>query len=280
MLRNELTPTVRSIQPQTQKEERGHLRQVQKSEVFYTKESIELRFSLEELLYHEQMYGKGFQSVLSKELLQEICTDYKLVQNTERFKVLDLGCGGGGTLRCFESLFGKVQTFGLDQSEDAVILSRFRTKRTQFVQGDTQKLDTFAPSSFNLIWCCDVGMYIKDKRSWLKNMRSWLRPGGQLVLLDYGIGSENVSLELQEYIDKKGYHFLTLADYVSLLREQDFGSALAMDQTEFFAHKLEAQLNTKRKKDRKLVERWQQKIKMSQEGELRWHQIICKKSQY
>lgn len=96
---------------------------------------------------------------------------------SEGLRLLDAGCGTGGTL---SRLQGLGDLFGFDYSEFALAYTRHRGF-TLLTAGDLTALP-FAESVFDVIVSCDVLEHLEDDRAGLAEMVRVLRPGGSLVL--------------------------------------------------------------------------------------------------
>ena len=94
-------------------------------------------------------------------------------------KVLDAGCGTGGTL---SRLAPRGTPFGIDVSVDAVRLCRARGQ-TRTAVGSTNALPC-APETFDAVISFDVLYHkgVPDKKAALREMHRALKPGGLLFL--------------------------------------------------------------------------------------------------
>lgn len=107
---------------------------------------------------------------------------------SEGNKVLDLGCGIGGSSRFLAGSF-KCQVVGLDLTKEFVDVARDLTARLkledsiEYVQGSALSLP-FEDLSFDYVWTEHVQMNIGDKNKLYSEIMRVLRPGGCLVLHD------------------------------------------------------------------------------------------------
>lgn len=106
-----------------------------------------------------------------------------------RDRVLDVGCGTGGTTRDAARAAYDGSVLGLDLS--AAMLDRARVTaaaegltNVDFVQGDAQ-VHTFAESAFDVAVAQSVAMFFGDPVAALRNVARALVPGGRLVLLTW-----------------------------------------------------------------------------------------------
>jgi len=103
-------------------------------------------------------------------------------------KILDVGCGIGGTSRYLgNKLKGKgTQVTGITlspkQVERATELAQERgLDNVKFQVMDALKMD-FPDNTFDLVWGCESGEHMPDKAAYVEEMTRVLKPGGTLVI--------------------------------------------------------------------------------------------------
>jgi SAM-dependent methyltransferase len=103
-------------------------------------------------------------------------------------RVLDVGCGIGGTSRCLASEFGCHVT-GIDLTEAYCRVAAMLTEKTgladriDYRQADATRLP-FNDASFDVVWTEHVAMNIPDKARLYAEMHRVLKPGGTLAIYD------------------------------------------------------------------------------------------------
>lgn len=106
---------------------------------------------------------------------------------TKPIKVLDVGCGIGGTSRYL------AKKFGINAKVTGITLSPVQVKRAselaaeqnvnnaEFVVMDALDMK-FPDNSFDLVWACESGEHMPDKKKYVEEMTRVLKPGGKLVI--------------------------------------------------------------------------------------------------
>lgn len=105
-----------------------------------------------------------------------------------RSKVLDLGCGVGGTaLYIAEHAGAHVTGITLDpkqvKSAQENAQKRGLSKKTNFLAMDFMKLE-FPSDSFDVVYAVESACYSYPKEAFLKGIFRVLKPGGRLIIMD------------------------------------------------------------------------------------------------
>ena len=141
--------------------------------------------------------------------------------------VLDVGCGGGGALRDMASLFPSARLFGIDYSQDMVLLAKKVNKgliakgRTEIAHGSVSSLP-YSDNSFDLVTAFEAYYFWPELDHDLQELKRVLRPGGTLLLVNEAYENEkfrNRNRKLAAWANMhihspEGYReFLTTAGY-------------------------------------------------------------------
>jgi len=95
-------------------------------------------------------------------------------------RVLEIGCGGGGTLAWLKESGRAQWTAGIELSEEAAALARTRVDDVHC--GDANALlGNFPKASFDLVLCLDVLEHLVDPWAALSTIQTLLRPGGRVI---------------------------------------------------------------------------------------------------
>lgn len=101
-------------------------------------------------------------------------------------KVLDVGCGIGGSSRILAKDYGFDVT-GVTISEEQVRRAKELTPAdvdAKFQVDNAMSL-SFPDESFDVVWSIETGPHIPDKESFAKELLRVLKPGGRLVVADW-----------------------------------------------------------------------------------------------
>jgi MPBQ/MSBQ methyltransferase len=100
--------------------------------------------------------------------------------------IIDVGCGIGGTSRYLAKQFPDAEVVGITLSPNQVN----RGKELALAQ-DVHNVDfkvmnalsmDYPDNSFDLVWACESGEHMPDKRAYVEEMVRVLKPGGKLVI--------------------------------------------------------------------------------------------------
>lgn len=103
-------------------------------------------------------------------------------------KVLDVGCGFGGTSRYLARALGPESevtaiTLSPKQVERANELAIEQdTPNVKFMVEDALEMPSFPDNSFDIVWACESGEHMPDKKKYIDQMMRVLKPGGKFVM--------------------------------------------------------------------------------------------------
>lgn len=105
----------------------------------------------------------------------------------ENAKVLDVGCGFGGTSRYLAKKLGqKASVTGITLSPKQVergteLAKEQGTPNAQFTVMNALAME-FPDNSFDIVWACESGEHMPDKKAYIDEMMRVLKPGGTFVM--------------------------------------------------------------------------------------------------
>jgi SAM-dependent methyltransferase len=166
----------------------------------------------------DQLHGGGLNST---KLLAE------LVGLTKDFRVLDAGCGVGGSSRYLANAFGcGIDAIDLtpEYVEAADTLNAHCGLDDKISVGVGSVTDlAFDDQSFDLVWCQNVTMNVADKPSMFAEAYRVLMPGGRYAISHAAQGPEGAPYYPLPWAREPSYSFLgTPDDILGLLEDAGF----------------------------------------------------------
>jgi ubiquinone/menaquinone biosynthesis C-methylase UbiE len=149
--------------------------------------------------YKEYYASKGLErnsllhnpEVLYQSLAQEVALVRALQSiraNEETARVLDVGCGSGGTLATFLRLgFAAENLHGIDFQEERITAARERCSSIHFAQGDATKME-FALETFDVVHEATMFIHSVDEelsRKIAEEMVRVTKSGGHILICDW-----------------------------------------------------------------------------------------------
>ena len=143
--------------------------------------------------------------------------------------VLDVGCGIGGASRHLAKGFGEgTSVTGITLSPKQVsrakeLAEQQGVRNANFRVMNALAMD-FPDNSFDLVWACESGEHMPDKKKYVEEMVRVLKPGGRLVIATWCQRSTppaftDEDLVNLDYLYKEWAHpyFISIEDYASLV---------------------------------------------------------------
>ncbi len=104
------------------------------------------------------------------------------------FTILDIGCGGGATVKRLARLAPRGRVYGVDHASGSVAVARavnaqlIHDHRVEIIQASVSRLP-FAPNSIDLASAVETQYYWPDPVNDLREVRRVLKPGAVLVVI-------------------------------------------------------------------------------------------------
>ena len=228
------------------------------------------------ILQYESIYGADFVSPGGRELALEMIASMDLAPAS---RVLDVGCGLGGSAFVMASDFG-LQVDGIDLSRNMLALAEQKlvtnglSSLVRLQWGDCLELDKSA--LYDAIYSRDVFLHIADKTRLFERLYAALRSGGRLLFTDYCCGPKPWSDVFRDYVQDRGYSLHTIGEYAGLISAAGFEQVSANDETSRFIEILQAEqgridgLSMPAAERDYLKHSWQGKLQRAGDGDQRW----------
>ena len=148
-------------------------------------------------------------------------------------KVLDVGCGIGGTSRHLAKTFGSgTQVTGITLSPKQVERATELAKEQNLPNASFRVMNAlemeFPADTFDLVWACESGEHMPDKKKYVEEMVRVLKPGGRLVIATWCQRSTPPAFTEEDlvnldYLYKEWAHpyFVSIEEYVRLMEGTD-----------------------------------------------------------
>ena len=178
---------------------------------------------------------------LADELLNTNVVLARLVKINSKDKILDAGCGVGGSSIWIAKRFGASVT-GNSLSNEQVKKAKENAKqqnvsdKTKFMLMDYQRT-TFKTASFDIVWAIESVCHAKPKSAFVNEAYRVLGSGGRLVIADGFLNrdpkSERERRWLQEFCTGLCLpDIVGTNDFAELLRQRGFRKITVVDKTE------------------------------------------------
>jgi len=250
------------------------------------------QYSNNGILRYEQIFGKDFVSVGGATTTAKFCEEMDL---EEKQKVLDIGCGIGGSAFYMARHYG-VDVYGIDLANNMIGLAAEKREgmtpgirhRTQFHVADATVMD-YPENFYDVVYSRDTILHIEDKLSLFKLFNKTLKPGGTLFITDYCMGEGEHSQHFKDYVKQRGYVLKTVKQYGDILKKAGFGEVEANDVTDYFMEVSENELAKYEEMEDEvleeftkddftaIVEGWREKIARAKSGDQVWGMFKAKK---
>ena len=201
--------------------------------------------------YNDEDLAKGAGTLLGHKVKDFIEAKEDFVDEMFKFSkaekskitsVLDVGCGIGGASRrlASECIGGGAQVTGITLSPEQAKRANDLAKSQNIPNAKFEVMDalnmSFADNSFDLVWACESGEHMPDKKKYVEEMMRVLKPGGTLVLATWCQRETPPALtkveksQLQFLYDEWAHpYFISIEEYGRLVEACNPGATVTLD---------------------------------------------------
>ncbi|MEM8867888.1 MAG: methyltransferase domain-containing protein [Verrucomicrobiota bacterium] len=160
---------------------------------------------------------------------------YEKAQIHDGDRILDVGCGFGGTISSLNKKFSDLELTGLNIDERQIEVAKASVvpaneNDINFVIADAVELP-FEDDSFDVVMAVECIFHFSSRKDFLSEVKRVLRPGGRLVLSDFNpVGAMifesliNICLRDMNRLTYGDINLVTWQTYRKLFKELGFGS--------------------------------------------------------
>jgi ubiquinone/menaquinone biosynthesis C-methylase UbiE len=141
--------------------------------------------------------------------------------------VLDIGCGGGRTIRRLASMAPRGKVVGIDYSPDSLAVAR-RTARRRVSEGrvdlilGTVSHLPFRDAAFDLVTAIESHFFWPDLASDLAEVRRVLKPGARVVIISAMYRGSRFDRRNRRIVEAGKMSWLSVEEYEELLGRAGF----------------------------------------------------------
>jgi len=237
------------------------------------------------ILRYEAIFGRTYVSVGGETTTAQFTSQLGLKPG---MKVLDIGCGTGGSAFYMARNFG-ADVHGVDLSTNMIgIAQDYRAEmepevkhRVQFYVEDATTM-SYPANFYDVVYSRDTILHIDDKASLFAKFLKTLKPGGKLMISDYCRGDQEHSQRFQDYVAQRGYKLHTVKEYGNILEDVGFQSVVASDKTGLMVEIMNMEMGKFNKIKQQFIaefsqedfdyilEGWKAKVVRCQDGDQAW----------
>jgi len=187
------------------------------------------------ILRYEAIFGRTYVSVGGETTTKDFVN---LLDLKPGMKVLDIGCGTGGSAFYMARNYG-VDVHGIDLSTNMIgIAQDYRAEmepavkhRVQFYIEDALSME-YPDNFYDVVYSRDTILHITDKKQLFGKFLKSLKPGGKLMISDYCRGDvAQHSKEFTDYVKSRDYDLHTVSGYGDILERCGFKNVNAMNKS-------------------------------------------------
>jgi len=149
--------------------------------------------------------------------------------------ILDVGCGGGGTVHKLARLATEGKVYGIDFSEESISVSRRTNRqliemgRVDIRQGSVSSLP-FPDQMFDLVTAVNTHNYWPDLVADMQEVLRVLKPGGSLVILGGGYKGGKYADRNEKFAEVVNMAFLSVNELSGLFSKAGYAGVQMFEE--------------------------------------------------
>jgi len=152
--------------------------------------------------------------------------------------ILDVGCGGGGTVRKLVALAPEGKVYGIDYSEESVAAARRTNEqwtklgRVEIRQGSVSELP-FSDGMFDLVTAVETHMWWPDLPADMREVFRVLKPGGKLIIIaEVYKGGKHVRIQrlLEKHVALTNMALLSIDEHRELFSKAGYSDVEIIEE--------------------------------------------------
>jgi len=155
----------------------------------YWGEHIHLGYYTNDVIRSSDVFPPKKNFIQAKyDFIDEMLKFEKFDTDSKPAKILDVGCGIGGTSRYLARKLGQdTEVTGITLSPSQVRRATELAKEQETPNAKFQVMDAlemqFPDNTFDYVWACESGEHMPDKKKYVEEMTRVLKPGGRIVIV-------------------------------------------------------------------------------------------------
>jgi SAM-dependent methyltransferase len=154
---------------------------------------------------------------------------------TSDIDALDIGCGGGNTVKRLAGIITEGKVVGIDYSPDAVVVAKKKNRalinegRVEIFQEPVSSM-RFSDGAFGLITAFESHYFWPDFGNDLKEVHRVTKPGGQLLIVGALYKSKKYDRRNRRFVDASGMTYLSIEEFKDILEGVGYSKFDALEE--------------------------------------------------
>jgi ubiquinone/menaquinone biosynthesis C-methylase UbiE len=157
------------------------------------------------------------------------------IEITSDINILDIGCGGGKTVKQLAGITIDGKVVGIDYSPDAVVVARkkncalINAGRVEIFQEAVSSM-RFSDGAFGLITAFESHYFWPDFRNDLKEVHRVTKQNGQLLIVGTVYKNKKYDRRNKRFVDAIGMTYLSIEEFKDILEGVGYSEVDALEE--------------------------------------------------